>query len=271
MKRLAVLLCAALCGCAQVPVSAPRYVAMGSSFAAGPGVGTPADQPPTRCARSAQNYAHIAAARLGYTLVDVSCSGARTAHITGPWNEIAPQIDAVTADTALITMTIGGNDVGYIGNLGAASCSATSADAATCPKINQPDAARFTALEQSMRATFAAVRSRAPKARIIVVEYPRVLPDEGACALTPLSPENATLALATAKQLAEVTGRAATAEGAEVLKTSELSRGHDACAAEPWMNGYLTAGGTRAPVTYHPNQAGMAAVGEALAKMVKAP
>jgi lysophospholipase L1-like esterase len=263
-------LCVVLAGCASAPAVPPRYVAMGSSFAAGPGVGAPADQPPTRCARSAQNYAHIAAARLGYALVDVSCSGARTAHITGPWNEIAPQIDALTPDAALVTMTIGGNDVGYIGNLGAASCAATAADPSTCPKINPPDAARFAALEQSMRATFAAVRARAPQARIIVVEYPRVLPDEGACALTPLSPESAALALATAKQLADVTAHAAAAEGAEVLKASELSRGHDACAAEPWMNGYLTASGTRATVTYHPNQAGMAAVGEALAAMVKA-
>jgi lysophospholipase L1-like esterase len=238
---------------------------MGSSFAAGPGVGT-SDEPVTRCARSAQNYAHLTEQHLGLKLIDVSCSGAATAHITGPWNELPPQIDAVTADTALVTMTIGGNDVRYIGNLGAASCRATASDPSACPAIVPPDEAAFALLDRSMRATFAAVRARAPKARIIVIDYPRVLPESGACARAPLRADDAALALATAKRLAEITAAAADAEGAEILKASELSRGHDACAADPWMSGYLSQSGTRVPVAYHPNAAGMAAIADALVK-----
>jgi lysophospholipase L1-like esterase len=263
-----VLFCALLVGCVHAPQPGHRYVAMGSSFAAGPGISTSADQPPSRCARSAQNYAHLTAERLGLALVDVSCSGAATAHITGPWNELPPQIDAVTIDTVLVTMTIGGNDVGYIGNLGAASCAATAPDPSVCPKANPPDDIRFAKLEQSMRATFAAGRARAPKARIIVVDYSRVLPDTGACAQTPLSPADAALALATAKRLADITAATAAAEGVEILKASELSNGHDACAADPWTTGWLTVGGTRAPVPYHPNAAGMAAIADALEKLV---
>jgi lysophospholipase L1-like esterase len=261
------VLCAVLAGCVHAPQTGARYVAMGSSFAAGPGVGTPADQPPTRCARSAQNYAHLTAQRLGLTLVDVSCSGATTAHITGSWKELPPQIDAVTRDTALVTMTIGGNDVGYIGNLGAGSCQAIAAG--PCPKVVPPDDVRFAALEQSMRSTFAAVRARAPKARIVVIDYPRVLPDTGACAQTPLSSGDSALALATAERLAVTTARAAGAEGIEIVKASELSRGHDACAADPWMNGYLTADGARALVPYHPNAKGMAAIADALVEKIK--
>jgi hypothetical protein len=261
---LVVVACTVLAGCVHAPQTGARYVAMGSSFAAGPGVGT-SDVPVTRCARSAQNYAHLTAQHLGLQLIDVSCSGAATAHITGPWNELPPQIDAVTADTVLVTMTIGGNDVRYIGNLGAASCRATASDPA-CPDIVPPDEAAFARLDRSMRATFAAVRARAPKARIIVIDYPRVLPESGACAVAPLRPENAALALATAKRLAEITAAAAAAEGAEILKASELSRDHDACAADPWMNGYLSPTGTRVPVAYHPNAAGMAAIADALVK-----
>jgi len=267
VKRFSmVILCLALSGCAQAPLSGGRYVAMGSSFAAGPGVGVSADQPSTRCARSAQNYAHVAATRLGLTLVDVSCSGARTAHITGAWNEVAPQIDAVTADTVLVTMTIGGNDLGYIGNLGAASCAAAALTA--CPPVDPPSPARYAALDRAMREVIAAVHARAPKARIIMVEYPRVLPDEGGCARAPLSSADAALARATAAKLAEITAQAAAAEGAGVLHASELSLGHDACAAQPWMNGFLTDTGARAPVAYHPNAAGMAAIGDALVKML---
>ena len=39
------------------------------------------------------------------------------AHVLAPWNELPAQIDAVTPDTRLVTITIGGNDLNYIGNL----------------------------------------------------------------------------------------------------------------------------------------------------------
>src|ERR1700712_5265347 len=57
-----------------------RYVAMGSSYAAGPGI-DPVEQPRTRCGRSTRNYAHQLAGRRSLTLVDVSCGGATTAHV----------------------------------------------------------------------------------------------------------------------------------------------------------------------------------------------
>lgn len=62
-----------------------HYVAMGSSFAASPGVTTSADQPPTRCARSVDNYAHLLARKLELQLTDVSCSGATTAQLLNAW------------------------------------------------------------------------------------------------------------------------------------------------------------------------------------------
>jgi hypothetical protein len=69
---------------------------MGSSFAAGPGITTGADATPSRCSRSRDNYANQLARKRGLDLVDVSCSGATTAHVLGSWNELAPQIDSVT-------------------------------------------------------------------------------------------------------------------------------------------------------------------------------
>src|ERR1700712_2315990 len=79
------------------PAIAPgaRYVAMGSSFAAGPGV-DPVEQPPPTCGRSTRNYAHHFAGRRSLMLVDVSCGGATTAHVLGPWQDIPPQIDSIT-------------------------------------------------------------------------------------------------------------------------------------------------------------------------------
>src|SRR5438445_3085706 len=73
-----------------------RYVAMRSSFAAGPGITRPADDPPDRCGRSADNYAHQLARKRGLALTDVSCGGATTASILAPWNGHSAQIEAVT-------------------------------------------------------------------------------------------------------------------------------------------------------------------------------
>lgn len=60
---------------------AGRYVALGSSMAAGPGIMPRAQGSPRLAGRSARNYPHQIAERQGYQLVDVTYSGATTAHI----------------------------------------------------------------------------------------------------------------------------------------------------------------------------------------------
>lgn len=103
------------------PPAGARYVAMGSSFAAGPGIPTYVDSPPQPCTRSSNNYAHQLARRLKLDLVDVSCSGGVTADLLGPKGALPAQLDALTPGTRLVTVTIGGNDLGYLPQLVAAS------------------------------------------------------------------------------------------------------------------------------------------------------
>lgn len=250
----------ALGGCATLPhgtavPTGARYVAMGSSFAAGPGIPASADTPSNRCARSADNYAHQLARRRGLALVDVSCSGATTAHLLGRWNELAPQLDALTPDTALVTVTIGGNDVNYIGSLFQASEGGS---------VTAPDEAAWTRLAQSFDRVSAEVRRRAPAARLVYVDYVTLLPDGAPCAQTPLSAPDAAASNAIARRLATATAEAAKRAGAGLVRTSALSKGHDACAAEPWATAYLDREGKRTPVAYHPNKAAMTAVADAL-------
>ena len=92
-----------------------RYVALGSSMAAGPGIRPSADGAPFRAGRSARNYPHLVAEKLGLDLVDVTHSGATTANIlTDPQNGTPPQADALEGSEDLVTVTIGGNDAGYV-------------------------------------------------------------------------------------------------------------------------------------------------------------
>ncbi len=99
-----------------------RYVALGSSMAAGPGIRPRAAGAPRWSGRSARNYAHLIARRYQHDLVDVTFSGATTAHVlTERQRGAPPQIAALDGTESLVTVTIGGNDVGYVPLLMAAS------------------------------------------------------------------------------------------------------------------------------------------------------
>jgi lysophospholipase L1-like esterase len=250
-----------------------RYVAMGSSFAAGPGIPDYYEATPAPCYRSTQNYAHQLAERLSLTLIDVSCSGATTAHLTGPRGNIPPQLDALTPDTRLVTITIGGNDLGYIGGLTASSCAglqketSVEGDCASTPVL--PAEKTFADLAQRMDAIAKEVRRRAPDARVVFVDYLTVLPEAGTCAATPVDGFFADGARYTARRLAEITRTVAGENGASIITASEFSKGHDACSAAPWMHGYPRPGAPVSGAMYHPNLAGMTAVADALEQLLK--
>jgi lysophospholipase L1-like esterase len=276
----AVLALVASTATAKPPLASAHYVAMGSSFAAGPGITRSADTPPTRCNRSADNYARQLAARYRLDLTDVSCGGATTAHILGPWNELPPQISALRSDTALVTVTIGGNDVGYVAGLFAGSCEGPEASAsAPCRGLaqraaaqgrpNSPASDSWKQVETGMASIAATVRARSPRAALVFVDYLSALPPRGLCAAVPLSPAAERRARETAKRLAAITARIAARSGALLVRASRLSEKHSACAGEAWMNGFTPPSGTVGFAPYHPNRAGMTAIANAIARRLE--
>ena len=267
-----------LAGCASAPpplAPGAKYVAMGSSFAAGPGIPDYYETPATPCARSTGNYAHLLATRLNLALTDVSCSGATTAHLTGRrpvpgGNSLPPQLDALTPDTRLVTITIGGNDIGYIGRLSAAGCNmlaAMSFDKEKCPAVPLPAEEDYSALALRMDAIAKEVHSRSPEARLVFVDYLTILPETGDCEAMRLFDFDTQESRQVAHRLAAITAKAAADNGADILKASDLSQGHDACASDPWMNGYPIRNGKAAPL--HPNAKGMIGVADALDALLR--
>lgn len=284
-----------LVSCAPLPANVvgklpagARYVAMGSSFASGPGVTQLADDRDPRCTRSNDNYARQVARRLKLDLFDVSCGGATTQHVLNGWDELPPQIDVLTADTQLVTVTIGGNDIGYIGQLFAGSCGtdAASSDAskAACAgfrarassatSASQPvvsDEAKWSAAEAGLTAIAAEVTRRSPRARLVFVEYLTVVPNGKSCGTIPVSAEAAQKGRDTARRLSRLTRKVALRSGAEFLPVASLSQGHDACAKTPWVTGFVPAvpASGKPFVPYHPNLDGMTAVADALVAKLK--
>ncbi len=259
---------------ATPPAADAHYVAMGSSYAAGPGIAQSADTPPTRCTRSTGNYAHQLAARYRLRLTDVSCGGATTAHLIGPWNELPPQIDALRPDTALVTVTIGGNDVGFVAGLFMGSCDGAAGTLAMCRGMAQraaqappsaPGIDSWRRVEAGLTAIAAAVHARSPQATLVFVDYLAVLPPRGLCAAVPLSPLAERRARDTAKRLASITARVAARSHAILVRASRLSIAHSACGAQSWTTGFVPPSGTAGFVPYHPNLAGMTAIANAIA------
>jgi hypothetical protein len=106
------------------PLTGRHYVASGDSFTADWGVDpvATATQPSTGCRQSLNDYPHQVAANLGLQLTDVSCAGALTTNMTQPQTTFpdrashpaaAPQFDALTPETDIVSIGVGGNDFGF--------------------------------------------------------------------------------------------------------------------------------------------------------------
>lgn len=277
MKELLAAGLIVLAGCAtaaqktsNMVMPGQRYVAMGSSYAAGAGIGRLVAETPLRCGRTDNNYPHLIAARMSLNLVDVSCGGATTAHILGRWNELPPQLDAVTPDTKLVTVTIGGNDLNYVRNLMIATCGKAAGMMPPVGQICQPPTwpsdSNYVSLEQHLRQIAQEVRRRAPQAKLVFIDYLRILPDRGGCMVLPLDKTQMAAARRTFRHMAEATARSAAAEGAMLLSAGKLSRGHDACSTVPWSAGY-----PGKPASWHPTAAGHLAIANALAQLLAKP
>jgi lysophospholipase L1-like esterase len=250
---------------AAVPVQiAPgeKYVAMGSSFAAGPGMGRQAEGSPLGCGRSQNNYAHLIAQRHKLNLVDVSCSGATTLDVLyrREYNQ-APQIEAVDPATRLVTITIGGNDVSYMANVIASSCLTRGGTPPRCRPTAEPEVDRvFTELEARMTAVVDATRGRAPNATIVLVDYFTIVPESGGCpTLMPLNEGQIRAAATVAQRLLEITARVAEQRHVRLVKLSTASAAHNVCSRDPWIQGFEPRNDWpdfRTP-PYHPNVEGM--------------
>ncbi|MCW2722888.1 SGNH/GDSL hydrolase family protein [Pseudonocardia sp.] len=266
-----------------------RYVALGDSYASGSGVGPLADP---ACLPSTQDYPALLARRLRLQLTDVTCSAATIGNMVDTPQQtlggttVPPQVDAVTPDTRLVTITAGGNDVGLFLDMVRFSCSHDPATVAAAPHL--PGFVRFVFCQAAdTGATTAALvgvetelvrlvgtaRSKAPAAQIVLTDYLDVVPLLGsACPHMPLTGDELTFLRRTQVQLSVAVARAALRTNSRFVPAALLGAPHDACSAAPWTNRFVF--GDYAQVgldAYHPDAQGNAAIADAVAVATKAP
>jgi len=169
---------------------AGTFVALGDSYAAGNLIPASPVGSPAGCLRSTHNYSgDVQAVIHAGRYVDAACTDATTADMTRSQDTVAgtnrPQFDALSPRDSLVTITIGGNDIGFKSIL--ATCvalSVTSPSGHPCERHftaggTDQLAARVAAAGPRVAAVLAGIHRRAPHARVLLVGYPDILPASG--------------------------------------------------------------------------------------------
>lgn len=250
-----------------------RYVALGDSYASGPLIPNQSLDP-VGCARSDHDYpADFARAHGIPTFVDVSCGGATTVDMTAsqsvPLGSNPPQFNALTSTTDLVTVTIGGNDIGFTSILETcATESLTDPLGNPCQRHYTAGgtdqlAALIAATAPKVAAVLTGIRQRAPHATVVVVGYLRILPPTVGCwPVVPIAVGDVPYLGGVESQLNAMLGTQAKAAG-DLFVNAGVPTGHDVCQPESqkWVEGIVP---TSPSFPVHPNAAGMTAVASML-------
>lgn len=240
-------------GASTASAHPPRvvYDALGDSYASGYGVPPYAD-----CGRSQSAYPVQLDGRQRVRLDDfVACAGATTTSlVTGG------QLDALDAGTDLVTLTIGGNDVGW--STAVTACLGGT-DAQCTGAVAVVDARITGELPSLLDTVYAQVAAAAPHARVVVTGYPRLFSTEHGPYLA-ASPEELGSLNAAADALDTVIADAAARAGFRFVDVRQRFDGHGANSPDPWILGPTD------PGAFHPTLEGYeaytSAVGSALGR-----
>ncbi len=263
-KLLLAVLISTLALAAPGAATAQEYVALGDSFTAGPLI--PVQVPIFGCLKSNNNFPNLTARQLGLSLKDASCSGAETEDMTNPQGVSPdgpnpPQFDRLSATTEIVTLQIGGNDIGFSGI--AEDCVSTKNQGTPCQDryvVNGRDeiSERIQATAPLVAAVLQGIKERSPSARILVVNYAAILPHSGpGCwPQMPITDGDVPYVRAKQEELNAMLATQAAAAGAEVIDWYAASVGHDACQPPVirWVEPVVP---VNAAAPIHPNLGGM--------------
>jgi lysophospholipase L1-like esterase len=271
----AVALSAGLVSCSSS--MAVTYVALGDSFTAGPLIS--AAEPPVGCHRSVLDYPHLVAASIrARHFHDASCSGATTEALTAAQvtsqGVNPPQLEDVDTSTTVVTIGMGGNDIGFLGDV--LNCTSLSPLATPCRAryvVAGTDmiSARIADVRPRFADALRTIHTRAPRAKVFVIGYPAIVPvtGDGCWPVVPFSAGDVAYIRAKLVELNAMLSSAALENGAIYVDLYSPSAGHDPCAPEParWVEPFVPM--VRA-APLHPNAVGMAAAAALLSGAITA-
>ena len=269
-RALASVLAAAAVAASSVLAAVPssqatpalKYVALGDSYSAASGVLPVDPTAPVNCLRSTRNYPKVIASTIAANLEDVTCGAAETKHyFTAQYQNVPPQLDALSKDTQLVTMTIGGNDSSVFINtiLQCGTAGLTTAGQGSPCKDKYGSSFQDTIRTKTypdLVKTLEAVHAKSPSAKVAILSYPWIMPRTVGCFdKMPIATGDVPYVRGIQATLNDAVRRAAGATATTYVDLNTVSENHDACKpiGTRWVEPVLQ--GTN-PVIVHPNALG---------------
>ncbi|MFC7842826.1 SGNH/GDSL hydrolase family protein [Streptomyces sp. NPDC057382] len=225
------------------------------------------------CERTDRSYPQVVDRDLGglFELTNVSCGAATIDNVTDtpqdpigrhmppisedpdyPFPAVPPQSEAVSSDTDVITVGVGGNTLGFAGIL------------AECPQLGGESGGKGTpckdALGDGIPARLKTVRQdydrmlevlheRAPHAKILAVGYPAIIPgDASSCSFGDLT-QFGTITQGDLDWLRDdvlepldkaISDSTGTQDAADFVDLYDSTRTHSVCDDRKWVEGFVT-------------------------------
>jgi lysophospholipase L1-like esterase len=248
-RVFAVLCVVAACFVFVAPAWATKYVALGDSYSSGTGTRTYYDG---NCQKSVYAYPYLEHnAHPSWAFVHAACSGATTSSL------LSSQVSSVSADTNWVTYTIGGNDAGFSSVI--TECAQPSWSSDCNGAIDNAQSIIKNQLPGRLDSVNNAIKSRAPSAKVIALDYPRLFNGEDCNAFTWFSPSEETRLNQTADMIKNVISAAAARAGFLFRDVIPPFIGHAVCddgggSSTEWINGLSNPVGE----SYHPKRTGHA-------------
>ncbi|MFH9685750.1 SGNH/GDSL hydrolase family protein [Streptomyces sp. NPDC017413] len=222
--------------------AAGGYVALGDSYSSGVGAGSYLSDSGD-CRRSTNAYPYLWQAANSPASFDfVACSGATTSSVAGT------QLGVLNASTSLVSVTAGGNDVGFADVM--QDC--VLAGEATCiTSVNDAVSQMNSSLPGSLDALYDGIRARAPQAQVVVLGYPRFYQLSGSC-VAGLSEAERTAINNASDVLNDVLAKRSADAGFTFSSVVDEFTGHELCSGDAWLHSVTV------PIhnSYHPKAAG---------------
>ncbi|MDA8372114.1 MAG: SGNH/GDSL hydrolase family protein [Nocardiopsaceae bacterium] len=264
-----------------------NYVALGDSYSSGHGADdyAPGTTGEGGCRRSANAYPEKIAAAYDFAgeLGFFACSSQKGNAMLEDLGSADSQLDRVSTHSSLVTLGIGGNDLGFTSILRTCMMRLPVVESHVCvdqePDIEQ----RMGVFESTFEDLIAEIRVRAPDARILVLGYPRLFPAEPTGMYYTLTVTDQQWLNRMTKRFNEQIKEAAAEADAEIVDDRQVGsveyidvynslEGHEVGTEEPWLNGVLladlTGGITIDRSTFHPNALGQSAFGDRVSDQI---
>ncbi|MGX4693100.1 SGNH/GDSL hydrolase family protein [Streptomyces sp. JNUCC 63] len=236
----------ALTGAATAQASqlaaAGGYVALGDSYSSGVGAGSYISSS-GGCNRSTKAYPYLwNAAHAPSSFAFTACSGARTDDV------LANQLGPLNSATALVSITVGGNDAGFSDVM--TTCVLQS-DSTCISRINTAKAYVDSTLPGKLDNLYSVIRSKAPNARVVVLGYPRFYKLGQTC--LGLSETKRSAINGAADHIDAAIAKIAANHGFAFGDVRSTFGGHEICSGSSWLHSvdWLNIGNS-----YHPTAAG---------------